>query len=659
MSDLGTSEIIVVRSLTGSDLGLFAAHRSAARSKQRAININAPIAQAILSSECFAAEGASLQCICLFGSVRVEGPRLLSKVHKNWRLGGAKIEGEQFGELDARDFVLIRSPMHNNGSAPVVISFYSRNSDRVVHAGIAAIVERHLQGSMAMFEAGSDAFAGLSRYCPRIVSPIKNDDDSGPVPRPAKPRVTPSPRPHARPVPTMPRDDVAAEMAPRSMEEKLRTPHILERMLQVSADLSAPAQLLFIDTVQKLATELRNVLLGIGGIIKLTRDHPATWAAVRGIPIGFVDGGLANLSMLGSAPIAARVGGYVVTPGEKGDARESFLTLKYLIDELYATESAGVFRDSFPDIGALRDAARISIEAAGAIRLVTERPDLTWVMVHGALVNPVSRYTDVMRDGQVRHRFPDFAAGALCHLLPPGEGPRSGRESNFVSVYLRQLQLLQESNAIVCGVVERESSTTSVIRSVLDSLDNDRIRNLLPVPSEAWKEEFKRAVDPSDDDEYEGQRITDSLLFRCVLEPGEALSPVIIDRNDMRRAPKAWSDMIQLYPQPLVSYLQATPWTAPIRIEIFERDRERFDMTAALIFHCALLLPRYAFPVGLDIVDKFAKVPNWMSRSVNTRTAVVALRRALDDQDNRLFDTLRSMLCGSGREWMLRPGIMK
>jgi hypothetical protein len=71
-----------------------------------------------------------------------------------------------------------------------------------------------------------------------------------------------------------------------------------------------------------------------------------------------------------------------------------------------------------------------------------------------------------------------------------------------------------------------------------------------------------------------------------------------------------------------------------------------------------MLLPQYAFPAGLDIVDKFARIPNWMSTPVNTNTVVQALKRALDRDDTRLFDALRRMLCGSGREWLLRPGIM-
>jgi hypothetical protein len=331
--------------------------------------------------------------------------------------------------------------------------------------------------------------------------------------------------------------------------------------------------------------------------------------------------------------------------------------LKHLIDELYAHADGGVYDDSFPDIGALRDAARISIEAAGAVQMLRDRPGVKWILVHGALVNPVSRYTDVMRDGKVRHRFPDFSEVALAELLP-GEPPRTGRDRNFISVYLRQVQLLRDSTSIVCGVVEREATTTSVIRAVLDSLEDDVIERFLPVSPAEWKRWFRDQVDPADDPDSEGQRITDSLLFRCLLEEGEALIPVKVDRNDKRRAPPAWrDDYIVHYPPPYVSYVHVSEWSAPIRLEMFKDDLTSFPDAAKLVTHCALLLPRYAFPVGLDIVDRFAKVPNWMTRPINTYTTVQALKRALDAGDVRTFDALRRMLCGSGREWLLRPGI--
>ena len=112
-------------------------------------------------------------------------------------------------------------------------------------------------------------------------------------------------------------------------------------MLKVAGDLSAPAQLRFFDTIEQLASQLRVVPLETGGIVKVPKNHRATWDMVAGKEIGFIDWGSANLSMLGSALIAARVGGYVVRPGDYSADRERFIMLKRLIDELYSPPAWG------------------------------------------------------------------------------------------------------------------------------------------------------------------------------------------------------------------------------------------------------------------------------------------------------------------------------
>lgn len=630
-------EIIIVRSLMRSDLGLFAAHRAAARSKQRAINVNADCARVLLNSALYKHGEADLKCVCVLGDTVIRESRRFGKTHKNWRLGGKKIAAESFAFLNIGDFVLIRSVADNDGTHPVTLTFILRHTDQTRHAALASTVKQKLKNSMAIYKQDAKDFPAVADHCPTV-----------------------SWEPTPAPIPPMPTEEnTTGPRQPRTMKAKMRSPHIMERMFRAAGDLSAPAQLQFMQTVEQLAGQLRDVLLETGGIVRIEKNHRNLWNSVSGQRIGFVDGGLANLSMLGSAPIAARVGGYMVTPGETGPDREKFIVLKQLIDELYAREKAGVYTDAFPDIGALRDAARISIEAAGAVRLLAEQGDMSWLFLHGALVNPVSRYTDVMQDGKVRHRFPDFSVQALKELLPSGEPPREGRERNFISVHLRQLKILEAAQTVVCGVVERESATASVCRAVLKGLDDDLIRDSLPMPPSEWKNWFRNAVDLAGDDEFEGPRITDPLLFRCLLEPGEALRPVEIDRNEERRAPDAWKSEIIQYPKPQVSYLQVTEWSAPVRVEMFEKDMDHFLETAALIMHCALLLPRYAFPVGLDIVDKFARVPNWMSRPVNTHTAVQAMKQALNQGDERLFDALRRMLCGSEREFLLRPSVFR
>jgi hypothetical protein len=66
-------------------------------------------------------------------------------------------------------------------------------------------------------------------------------------------------------------------------------------------------------------------------------------------------------------------------------------------------------------------------------------------------------------------------------------------------------------------------------------------------------------------------------------------------------------------------------------------------------------MPNYAFPAGLDIVDKFAKVPNWMSRPINSTMAVQLLKRAIDTGNPKVIEAAKRMLCGTQRDWLFRP----
>jgi hypothetical protein len=647
-------EIIIIRSLTGSDLGLFAALRPSTVSKQRAININAAVAHRLFSPDILSRGEAFLDCRIIFGDTLEDSRRYFGKTHKNWRLGGDMIEGPEFASLDSRDFALIRSVEQNDGSSPLTILLISKTEQRLKHAAIARMVEYIMKGSMAIVEEGNRGFRDLAVLFPER----KTAPPSAPGARTSGSNAAGikvrAPRKKAS-FPPMPADPV---LTPRklSVKEKVRSPRILEQMLKVSGDLSAKGQMEFLEIIGLLAQQLREALLKTNRIIRLEKNHARTWQEAKDSTIGFIDGGLANLSMLGSAPIAARVGGYIVRPGDDSEGRERFIMLKWLINELYTDSDGGVYGGSFPDTGALRDAARISIEAAGAVMALGVEPALHCLFLHGALVNPISRYTDVMQDRIVRFPFPAFSPEALEELLPGVKPVPVGRHANFIAVYLRQLQLLENSRSSICGVVEREATTTSVIRHLLNSLEDDIIAPILSRPPAEWKQWFRSVVNPVDNDESLGQRITDSLLFRCVLEAGEALVPVeITNRNDMQRAPQAWQDLIIQYPRPWVSYLQPTDWSSPVRMEIFDRDRKNFAGIANLVYHSSLLLPRYAFPVGLDIVDKFVKIPDWMSRPVNTSTVVQALKMAMNKGDEKLFDTIRWMLCGSDREWMFRP----
>jgi hypothetical protein len=161
-------EIIVVRSLADSDLGLFETHRKAATSKQRAIALTTLVAKQLLSPDLFSVGGTEMDCICVFGSVSNREPRYIGKVGKNWRLGGHQLKGKEFADLDSKDFILLRSIGQNDATRPVMITFVGRRAQSVMHAGVVAIVKDALRQSVAVYTERSPSFAGLAALFPSV-----------------------------------------------------------------------------------------------------------------------------------------------------------------------------------------------------------------------------------------------------------------------------------------------------------------------------------------------------------------------------------------------------------------------------------------------------------------------------------------------------------
>lgn len=165
-------EIIVVRSLTESDLGIFSMHRLSATSKQRAIALTTPVARRLLSERLFAAGGDDLDLICVYGGYGNRELRNIGKVGKNWRLGGRKITANACAFLDSKDFVLLRSVAGNDGDHPILMTFIGRQRERLLHAGIVASLADDFRDSVAVVAADSDAFAALSVAFPAVPSDL-------------------------------------------------------------------------------------------------------------------------------------------------------------------------------------------------------------------------------------------------------------------------------------------------------------------------------------------------------------------------------------------------------------------------------------------------------------------------------------------------------
>lgn len=164
----GPSDVILVRSLAESDLGLFSSHRASATSKQRAIALTSPVARVLLSPRLHAGKGTEFDLICVYGSAATRETRHVGKVGKNWRLGGRKLAGSEFAFLDSRDFALIRSVRFNDGDAPMMMTFVGRQRERLLHAGIVASIGDKLRDGVALVAEGTDAFDALAATFPCV-----------------------------------------------------------------------------------------------------------------------------------------------------------------------------------------------------------------------------------------------------------------------------------------------------------------------------------------------------------------------------------------------------------------------------------------------------------------------------------------------------------
>jgi len=621
----GKKDLIVVRELAASDLGWFrdAAPGSFGKARQCAINFNSAVANAFLPEDVLESRKAILHATCTRPEALQETDRPLNKSGKNWRLGGPAVLGEVFRALQPGDFFICRLTIGAKQPYQADWTVVIKSVDSEKHSRLQSHIAPELKERMAVF-SGSGALLALFDTLLTSVPPAPATEIIPPTPPPPEPKINPIPDRKPR---------------KRTVKERLKETHVLEQLLKLTLSQSSNAQKDFLAVLEALATSMREMLDAGGMIRSVGVDHAKMWSEVAGRPIAFIDGGMANVASLGAEPIAVRVGSYTVTPGRKDSARESFRIEKQLVAELYDLGGAdGLFEDLFEDPAKLREAARYCLEMAGGVQCLSQQPKPQFLFLHGALVNPVSAYAD--------KNFPPFSARGISALLPEGEKNRTGRDAEFVSVYLRLMQILQNSGVNVASVVERASQSTLVSRTLLDHLKTSPVS-----PGATQLEEAKNKI--------QQYKVTDSLLFHALLNEGEYLMPIPVDRNTESKRPQHSAHIIANYPLPKVTYLGVGEFAQPIRIEFFDEPPDGYELCLRLVLHSCRLMPNYAFPAGLDIVDKFAKVPDWMSRPISTAMSVQLLKRAIDTGNPKIIEGAKRMLCGTKREWLFRPNFNK
>lgn len=419
------------------------------------------------------------------------------------------------------------------------------------------------------------------------------------------------------------------------IEARISQGEFLANLLRLSATHSGEVQATFISTLSSIAEAVRS-LLEVNGLLRKFSYRPASyWPELRGRTFAFLDGGVASIDLPSAAPIGVRVGSYFVKPGDTTAEREQFNIELSIVDDLYS-ERGVLYDDDFDDVAKLRDAARIICEAAASYRVAKgiKAPTPDAILLHGPLVNPASPYG--LSD------FPPFGLKACQEMLGDDSWNGNEREREFVAFYLVLLERLRETRTPVVGVVERAVGKEPVVlRNILRGLQD---QGILPLSSLEEIMANARAF-----------ALNDASLFDVVLQAGEYIAPMAVNRQGLEgKWPDGWKEQIRTYPSALTTYLKPAELVLPFRVEAFEGD-DSFESVLDLVFHTSRLLPSYGFPVGLDIVDKFAKVPAWMSRGVRGQHSIVLLQKALASGDPTAMAFAKRVLMAKGRDWLFRP----
>lgn len=429
----------------------------------------------------------------------------------------------------------------------------------------------------------------------------------------------------------------------------IRTPHVLTYLFAHVMSLKSRDHINYIATLRTISDHLRELLKP--RIRKIKKDHHAAWASYYGERIAFVDGGMSRIvSLPGTEPMGIRVGIYAVKPGETAmEDREKWNLYSHVIGDVLSEIPYGAESISETDFKRLQEAARYILEPLTAfnhVQRVKEKPAV--VFLHGPLQNKFDIY-----DGEAPHFIPGVNPDFLLQEeITPEEVkslvqyiPKTAKGTQLwndcIPIYLYIMKKIFSQEIPYIGVVERARSS-SFLNRILERLVADSII------TEAAKIAIQK-----DRDKYD---IHDEFLFGCVLDEGEYIDPVPLKKNFPKDAHERWQSVVAQFPVPSATLLKVSANNFPFRVEFNgEPDNARLERVMNLLYHTSLLLPNYAFPVGIDIVDKYAKIPDWLSKGISSHLTANILYKVLQKGDDRLLRQIRQLLAKSPRDFFFRP----
>jgi hypothetical protein len=347
-------------------------------------------------------------------------------------------------------------------------------------------------------------------------------------------------------------------------------------------------------------------------------------------------------------------------------------------------------RKDFPDV------VRITAELLGGLSALERTPDLSVLMFHGPLVYLMGGYAghtpfterdidlflhqyapDPDRGRQLKE---DFLREAKLDIYPK----MTDRSDEWIRrrvfeplawiayLYRRLIREARQRSPtpIVAGVVERGELREFSERILLERV----FRGLRDKGNEDY---FNRMYGRSDLASPKAllDRLgyTDTLLLAMLLQPGELSESWNVGKYEGLRwgnvslPGEAGTGRVNFaplkpgnigFPRVHGCYVHVSETTEPLRVEVFEElGPDQIVEAARRTYLYARLLPGYGFPVGLDIADKYAHVPAWLtdaySKLIRYHLGVSLQRGEISDADMRRI--LVQAIYMTHRDWLFRP----
>lgn len=479
-------------------------------------------------------------------------------------------------------------------------------------------------------------------------------------------------------------------------EDLQRQPHLFLKLAENALTVAESLRNnYFKNTAQFVAALRRAVHQGAQGkrnepVLTVGSVAVTDWAAFQGEVVTFIDGGVGQVQISSQIPILLRVGSYCVRTGERQLAqREQFGYYPVILGDI---EGGSKERKDFIDI------VRITAELLGGLAALDRTPELRMLMFHGPLVYLVGGYAGhtpfTERDvdlflrqyaasPEVATRLKEeFLREARRDIYPEMAPERSDEWADrrlfeplaWMAFLYRKLVAEAKRRSpvpIIAGVVERGE-----LREFSEKVLLDRVFRGLRDKGNAdyFNKMYGRTDLTSPKTLLDRLGYTDTILLAMLLQPGEYSEPWRVNKYDSLHRGKialpgeAWSSDVDwsplrpprkfAFPRVVGCYVQILPNTEPIRVEVFE-DLGNDQMVEAVnrAYLYSRLLPGYGFPVGLDVADKYAHVPAWLtdaySKLIRFQLGVSLQRGEISDAEMRRI--LVQAIYMTHRDWLFRP----